>query len=341
MKKQFKFLALLIAIMLLAACGNGEASSGEKEYKLRIAHSSAATNDRLENSLQEFKKAIEEKSEGRIVVETYPNSQLGGEREELEGVQNGSIDMAVLSTAPFAGFFEEMMVLDLPYIFSDAEVADKVLDGPFGDQLFESLKEDTGIRGLAWGENGIRHMANNEKPIVTPEDVKGLKIRTQENPAHMDMITAFGGSPTPMAFTELYSAMQQNVIDGYENPFSLIEGMKFYEVTKYLSLTSHVYGVYAFIANDDFLNTLPEDLQELVLEEAKNWSGIERQMNRDQEAKGRDFLAENGMEVNDLTEEQREAFRVLTEPVIKEYRETLGEELVDGLLEAVKEAEGK
>lgn len=340
MKKQFKFLALLIGILFLAACGNGEANSEEEVYKLRIAHSSAATNDRLEDSLQEFKKAVEEKSDGRIVVETYPNSQLGGEREALEGVQNGSIEMAALSTAPFSGFFEKMMVLDLPYIFPDAEVADKVMDGDFGDQLFETLQEETGLRGLAWGENGIRHMANNERPIVTPADVKGLKIRTQENPAHMDMITAFGGSPTPMAFNELYSAMQQNVIDGYENPFSLIEGMKFYEVTKYLSLTSHVYGVYAMVVNDDYFSTIPEDLQKIVMEESKNWGETERQMNRDQEAAGRDFLAEKGMEINDLTEEQREEFRKLTEPVIEEYKGTLGEELVNDLLTAVEEASG-
>jgi len=330
--------------MVLAACGedeSGEAASAEKVYKIRLAHSSPATDDRLEESLQKFKKSIEEKSGGRVVVETYPASQLGGEREELEGVQNGSIDMAALSTAPFSGFFEKMMVLDLPYIFKNAEIADEVLDGPFGDALFESMREETGVRGLAWGENGLRHMANNVKPVVKPEDVKGLKIRTQENPAHMDMIKAFGGSPTPMAFTELYSALQQNVIDGYENPVSLIESMRFYEVTKYLSLTSHVYGAYALIVNDDFYNSLPKDLQELVLEESKNWSTIEREMNREQEGKGIEYLTENGMEVNELSDEQREVFIKLTEPVLDKYRTELGEDLIDDLLKAAKEAEGE
>src|SRR5690606_22108664 len=116
------------------------------------------------------------------------------------------------------------------------------------------------------------HMANNSRKIVTPEDVNGLKIRTQENQAHMDMIKAFGGGPTPIAFNELYSSLQQGVIDGYENPFSLIVGMKFYEVTKHLTLTSHVYGVYGFVINDDVYSSLPADLQELLEEEADKWA---------------------------------------------------------------------
>lgn len=339
--KKLKLLLLTLGIIILAACGDEGTSietsaSGEQVYKLKVAHSSAATDDRLENSLQEFKKSIEEKSDGRIIIETYPNSQLGAERETLEGVQNGSIEMAVISTGPFSGFSKSMMVLDLPYLFKNGEEAFGVLDGEFGDKLFDNLLEDTGLRGLAWGENGVRHMANNSRKIVTPEDVEGLKIRTQENQAHMDMIKAFGGGPTPIAFNELYSSLQQGVIDGYENPFSLIVGMKFYEVTKHLTLTSHVYGVYGFVINDDVYSSLPADLQELLEEEADKWAVTEREMNQQQEEEGRKVMEEYGVEITELTDEQYNAFRELAAPVVESYRDVVGADVYDLLMEKLE-----
>lgn len=339
--KKLKLLLLTLGIIILAACGDEGTSietsaSGEQVYKLKVAHSSAATDDRLENSLQEFKKSIEEKSDGRIIIETYPNSQLGAERETLEGVQNGSIEMAVISTGPFSGFSQSMMVLDLPYLFKNGEEAFGVLDGEFGDKLFDNLLEDTGLRGLAWGENGVRHMANNSRKIVTPEDVEGLKIRTQENQAHMDMIKAFGGGPTPIAFNELYSSLQQGVIDGYENPFSLIVGMKFYEVTKHLTLTSHVYGVYGFVINDDVYSSLPADLQELLEEEADKWAVTEREMNQQQEEEGRKVMEEYGVEITELTDEQYNAFRELAAPVVESYRDVVGTDVYDLLMEKLE-----
>lgn len=335
--KTFKLLFLSLFALVLVACnGEGAASEDGDVYTLKVAHSSAATNDRLENSLQEFKKSIEEKSEGRIKVETYPNSQLGAERETLEGVQNGSIEAAVISTGPFSGFSKSMMVLDLPYLFKNGEEAFEVLDGEFGDKLYEQLLADTGMRGLAWGENGVRHMANNEREIVTPDDVKGLKIRTQENQAHMDMISAFGGNPTPIAFNELYSSLQQGVIDGYENPFSLIVGMKFQEVTKYMTLTSHVYGVYAFVVNDDFYQTLPADLQEILNDEAQKWAVIEREMNQQQEKDGRKVVEDHGVKITELTDEQYNQFRELAEPVVSEYRDVVGAEVYDLLMDKLE-----
>ncbi|BAQ09342.1 TRAP-type C4-dicarboxylate transport system, periplasmic component [Bacillus sp. OxB-1] len=342
--KRLNIFLLLVVAVILAACGSdkeaegsGSNSGSDKVYKLKVAHSSAATNDRLENSLQEFKKSIEESSDGRISIETYPNSQLGGEREALEGVQNGSIEMAVISTGPFAGFSKAMMVLDLPYIFKDSEQAFSILDGEFGDELFEKLNAETGMRGLGWGENGIRHVANNTKEVLTPQDMKGLKIRTQENQAHMDMIKAFGGNATPIAFNELYSSLQQGVIDGYENPFSLIVGMKFYEVTKYMTLTNHVFGAYAFVINDDVYNSMPEDLQEILAEEVAKWEQVERKMNQDQEIEGRKVMEEHGVKITELTDEQYEEFQKLAQPVTESYREVVGEETYDSLMEKLGE----
>ena len=340
--------AIFASALFLAACGGSSDTATEggadapaegETYTIQIAHSSPATEDRLEASLQEFKKNVEERSNGQIQIQTYPASQLGGEREQLEAVQLGSLEMAALSSGPFPGFFEKMMIFDLPYIFANEEIAYEVLDGPFGQQILDTMLEETGIRGLAWGENGVRHFTNSVRPIESPEDVAGLKIRTQENPAHMAMVEALGGSPNPMAFSEVYSALQQGVIDGQENPVSLIESMRFYEVNDYLTLDGHVYSTFTLIANDAFFQSLPEELQTILEEEALVWSDVQRDLNREQVAAGLDYLKEQGMEVVELSDEQRAAFQDATAPVIEEYRSILGDELVDGLFEAIAEAE--
>lgn len=344
MKKIYNLFFLMMMLTVLSACGDEDQVSAEDNgvYTLKVAHSSAASDDRLEDSLQDFKEKIESASDGRIVIETYPNSQLGGEREALEGVQMGSIEMGVISTAPFGGFFDQMTVLDLPYIFEDEQISDEVLDGEFGDELFNRMLEETGIRGLAWGENGIRHVATNEKAVESPEDLEGMQLRTQENPVHLDMIESYNASPTAIPFPELYSSLQQGVIDGYENPFSLIEGMGFYEVTDYISLTSHVNGVYAFVINDSVYNNLPEDLQEILRKEAENWSDVEREMNREQEAEGRENIEASGVEIIELSDEQIDEFRKASESIVEEHVEkNIGQDIYNQLQEAITRIEDK
>lgn len=252
------------------------------DFNIKISHSSPAKNDRLESSLAIFKKNVEERTDGNISISTYPASQLGGEREQLEGVQFGSIEMAVLA-GPIPNIYPDAMVFDLPYLFSNRDVAYKVLDGEFGEKILNGMLNKTGIRALAWGENGFRHFVNNIRPIKTPKDLEGLKIRTMENQAHIAMVNSFGATATPMAFGELYSSLQQGVIDGMENPISLIESMRFYEVQKYLTLDGHVYNPFTFIVNNNFFERLPAKYQKIIQEEAKNWSHVERKLNIEQE----------------------------------------------------------
>lgn len=344
MKFLRSILFVAIAMVLLAGCSSESSSSGDSEgkvYKIKLSHSSPATNDRLETSLQEFKKNVEERSNGAIKIETYPASQLGGEREQLEGVQMGSIEMAALSSGPFPGFYKQIMVFDLPYIFKNREIAYEVLDGPFGQKILDNMLKETGIRGLAWGENGFRNFTNNVRPIKTPEDLKGLKIRTMENPAHMAMVEALGADPNPMAFSEVYSALQQGVIDGQENPISLIQSMRFYEVNKYLTLDGHVYNPFVLIINENFFKSLPEELQTILEEEAQKWSDLQRELNYKQSTEGVEFLKEQGMEVVELTDEEKIPFQEATKSVIDQYRSELGDELIDELMKAIEEAEKK
>jgi len=240
-----------LCIGLLAGCGGGEKQPASNQAKssgvveIKLSHSSPAVDDRLEAACQAFKKHVEEKTGGKVKVTTYPNSQLGGEREQLEGVQLGTIQMAALSSGPLPGIFPQIMVFDLPYLFASQKAAFEVLDGPTGQEIFDLMKAKTGIRGLVWGENGFRHFTNSVRTVTKPSDMQGLKIRTMENPAHMAIVKALGASPTPMAFNEVYSGLQQKTIDGQENPISLIVSMKFYETQKYLTLDGQ-HGFFTF-----------------------------------------------------------------------------------------------
>lgn len=352
--KWTRFVSIVVAVFLLAGtavgCASGKTTSEQpkpsqpeqsaaKPIEIKLSHSSPATGDRLEAACQEFAKFVAEKSGGRIKVTTYPASQLGGEREQLEGVQLGTIEMAALSSGPFPGVFPEIMVFDVPYLFSSEEVADKVLDGPVGQEILELLRKKTGIRGLAWGENGFRNFTNSVRPIVKPGDLKGLKIRTMENPAHMAIVKALGADPTPMAFGEVYTALAQRTVDGQENPVSLITSMRFYEVQKYLTLDGHVYNPYILIINDKFFSSLPQDLQNVITEGARVWQKVERELNRKQVADGIKLCKEKGMQVIELTPEQKQAFREATKSVYEVVEKQVGKELLDKVLKAVQEAE--
>lgn len=350
MKKSILSMVFVLAAgAVLSACSSSSPSTGSagntgaaatsgQTFEIKIAHSAPATNDRLEASLQEFKKEVETKSNGVIKINTFPASQLGGEREQIEGVQLGSLHMAAVSTGPLPGVFKDSMVFDLPFLFNNEEQAHKVLDGPVGQELLQNMVNQTGIRGLAWGENGFRHFTNNIRPVQKPEDLKGLKIRTQENPLHMDMVKALGASPTPMAFGEVYSALQQGVIDGQENPISLIESMRFYEVNKYVTLDGHVYSPYVLLINDAFYQKLPQDLQKVMADAAKNWSKVQRDLNKKQVDAGVDNLKQKGMNILELTDAEKDAFRNATKSVYDKYRNELSSGLIDKVLKAAEEA---
>ncbi|MGI6603962.1 MAG: DctP family TRAP transporter solute-binding subunit [bacterium] len=336
-------LVLLLILSLLSGCGGGTetqqgATADDKPIEIKLAHSSPATNDRLETACQEFAKAVAEKTGGKIKVTTYPASQLGGEREQLEGVQMGTIEMAALSSGPFPGIFPDIMVFDMPYLLYTREAAFKVLDGPVGDEVRDRLLQETGVRALVWGENGFRHFTSNVRPIVKPEDMRGQKIRTMENPAHMAIVRVMGGDPTPMAFGEVYTALAQGTVDGQENPISLITSMKFHEVQKYCTLDGHVYNPYLLIINEDFYQSLSSEHQQALQEAAELWREVERKLNHEQSEAGVQVMKDAGVEVYELTAEQKDEFRKATQSVYDEFRRQLDPDLFDRVLKAADEA---
>jgi tripartite ATP-independent transporter DctP family solute receptor len=206
---------------------------------LKLGHIADPQNPYAQGAIK-FADLVKEKTGGTVEIQVFPSSQLGNQRDLVEGLTFGTVDMTMTSTAVFGNFIPEMGVFDLPFIFRDVEHAYRVLD----TVGMETAKkgEERGIKTLGMMENGVRHMTNSRRPIKGPDDMKGLKVRVMEQPVYIEMMKMLGASPTPMAFGEIYTALQKGVIDGQENPLSHIWTSRFFEVQKYVSLTGHTYS---------------------------------------------------------------------------------------------------
>ncbi len=335
--------ALSVASMLaLVACGgqseetsgeNGETASGEtKLMKLAVVTPEERS---LTQGLYKFQEIVERETNGSIKVEVHPNGALGGDREVLEGLQLGTIEGTTVSTGPVAQFAPRFAMFDLPFLFTDVDVAYEVLDGPIGVDLLNDLPEQ-GIIGLNYWENGFRHMTNDVREITLLEDIKGLKIRTLENDLHIDMWRELGANPTPMAFTELFAGLQQGVVDGQENPVGNVTTSNFYEVQEYLTKTGHIYNASLFLISKGFWDTLTEEEQAIMTKAADEARDYQRELNQQEELEAYDFLEENGMTITELSQDEQKKIFEKVQPVYEKYAASIGEDLVNELLDAVK-----
>ncbi len=246
----------------------------------------------------EFARLIEEGTKGEVIVKVFGGGQLGkGERELLEGEQVGTIDLAVTATGPVSNFSPDMGVVDLPFLFTSPEHVDKVLDGPIGRTLLDDL-EKAGLKGLAFFENGFRNFTNSKRPLLKPDDFKGLKFRTMENPVHLASVRQLGAQAVPMSWGEVYTSLQTGVIDGQENPIAIIHAFKLSEVQKYLSLTGHFYSPAPLTMSLKKFKELKPEWQKLFLEAALKAAAYERKLIRDNEAKQLEDLKAQGMVVS-------------------------------------------
>lgn len=288
-----------------------------------------------------FKDIVEAESSGSMQVDLFPAGQLGGERELIESTKLGTVQMCMVSGA-IAGYFKPAMVLDIPYLFSSAPVAWKVLDGKFGQELANALLEKTGLRVLAYGETGFRNFTNSKRPIKSPADLKGLKIRVMETPLYITMVKSLGASPTPISWPEVYTSLQQGVVDGQENPVSVIIQAKFAEVQKYLTLDGHTYGADFLVVSDKFYQGLTDE-QKAILKRAAIVAGLcGRGIQQLNSAMGVSVLREQGMEIYSPTSEERAQFKELTQgPVIEWMKGQVDPEWIEKVQAAVKEAEAE
>ncbi|MCG8639682.1 MAG: TRAP transporter substrate-binding protein [Desulfobacterales bacterium] len=299
--------AFMVAILFGTPCFAGK-------YTLKAGHG-AQQGHPTQFGLLKLAEIVKERSNGELEIKVFADRQLGEEREMVEGLQFGTVDITVVSTGPLGGFVGEINVLDLPFLFKNREHAYGVFDGPIGDELLAKF-DKIGIKGAAIWENGWRHLTT-KKPVSSPADIKGLKMRTMANEIHIAAFKALGAGPVPMAWGEVYTSLDQGVIDAQENPITVIYTNSLWEVQNYVTLTGHVYGPHVALISKKSLGKLPEKLQKILVEAIKEASSYQRQVSMKIEEEQSKQLLEKGMKINpvDLApfqEGSRSAYKLFT-----------------------------
>ena len=327
-----KLLSMVIAASFTVGITAPAAMAADKVMKCGIV----TNKDRsLSKGLVEFGKILEKETGGSIKVQVFTDGVLGGDRQTLEGLQMGTIHCTSVSTGPIAAFVPQFDVFDLPFLFKDKATAFKVVDGPIGQELLNKLPA-VGMIGFNYWENGFRHLTNNKREVKTAEDIKGLKIRTLESKIHVDTWKQLGANPTPMSFSQLYTALEQGVVDGQENPFGNVVSNKFNEVQKYLTTTGHVYNASPFLLSKKFYDGLTDKEKEAVKKAAKEAQAFQRAANDKEDQDSVGTLTQRGMKITALNPGEQQKVVASLKPVYDKYAEALGKELVEKLLAAVK-----
>lgn len=327
MKRFAKFMTVALLVILMSV----SISEAAAKYKLKVGSVGSDMHPSTP-ALYEFKKYVEEKSGGEIEVSLHINASLGGDREMAEAMQLGTIEAGIIGSSVLAAFEPAFNIFEFPFLFKDDTTAKKLIDGELGELLNKKLQNQD-LRILGYGVNGFRHTTNNRAPIHKPEDMKGLKIRTMENPIHVATFKLFGANPTPINFGELYTALSQKTVDAMECPINLIYTSKFYEVQKYYSLTGHLYAVVPLTMSEIFFRKLPQNLQDIVLEGGKIYKDKQREGTLAEEEIMLQLLRDNGMIVNDLTESEKVEFKRLSMPVYEQFENRVGKELLQQVIE--------
>ena len=321
MKRSMRLL-LLAGVLVLGLT----AAANAADFVFKLGHIADPENPYAKGA-EKFAQLVKEKTGGKVEVQVFPSSQLGNQRDLVEGTQFGTIDFTMTSTAVLGNFLPQAAVFDLPFIFRDVQHAYKALD-TVGMEIAEKLQ---GMKLLAYYENGVRHMTNSKRPIRKPEDMKGLKIRVMEQPIYIEMIKALGGNPTPMAFGELFTALQQGVVDGQENPAAHIYTARFFEVQKYISLTAHTYSAEPMLVSLAAWNKLPKDLQEKIQAAANESRDWQRDLCRQLEEGYWTKIQESGKsEINRDVDKQ--AFADATRGVWAMFEKKVGKENIEKIV---------
>ncbi len=327
--------ATMVAGLALSALA---ASGAWAQEKLRIAgnfapeHSSSV-------AMQQFKKDVEAASKGTLQIEVFDNMQLGGAAENVSQTRSGTIHMTWVGMAFLSRTVTELEAVSLPFLFPNREVAYKVMDGAVGD-LIETKMADKGFSSMGFMELGARQVTNSVRPIKTMADLKGLKIRMQPNETHLATFRALGANPLAMDIKEVYSALEQKVIDGHENPYALILTSRFNEVQKHLSNTSHFFDFIAVVANKKKFESLSAEHKKIVQTAMTSAINAQRTMATKADAESLVELQKKGMTYTAMPESEREAMRKATAGVVDDVKKRVGGTLVDQVLEAVKKAGG-
>ncbi|MEJ5358557.1 MAG: TRAP transporter substrate-binding protein [Desulfobacterales bacterium] len=326
MKKWFVFGFTLCLALSLAA-----PAAAQYKATMKLASTQSMEHPYMIGA-KKFADLIKERTNGRIEIKLYPSNQLGkGEREMTEGIQQAAIDLLVTSTGPLGGFSPSINILDFPFLFRDNAHVDLVLDGPIGRKLLDDF-EKANIKALAFWENGFRHLTNNKVSVKKVDDAKGLKIRTMENKVHLAAWKAAGLNPTPMAWGEVYTALQQRVIDGQENPVAVYYASKFWDVQKHFSLTAHVYSPSPFLMSKKTFDAMPKEDQELFVKTAYEVAKFQRKVNREAEDDKLKEIASKGVTV--VRDVDRESFKKAMAPIYDMFSDQFAKSDIEAIMNA-------
>ena len=323
MKKLTTILALVLALGLMAGT-----ALAQPKHIMRIG-TTTEPDGHYHKGLLQFKERVEKYTDGQVQVDIFLSSQLGNERDMIEGLSMGLMEGAVTSSAPLANFSQDFLLLDLPYIVTEREKAYKVMDGEVGQAILGTMK-DKGVLALGFWENGFRNVTNSKRPIVHPADLKGLKIRTMENPIHQYTFEFFGATPTPMAWSEVFLALQQGTIDGQENPLVIIDTVKVYEVQKYISLTGHFYSPAVFMLSRQIFESYPQDVQDAILKAEKEARDWERAYSAQLDAELEKSLAEKGASINTVDKAE---WQKACAPIYDKFKDRVNPDYIKAMTE--------
>ena len=326
------FLFSLALVLVLAACGGSESkdeasdanAEGESEetYVIKVGHI-APEDHAFTKGLEEFTAAVEEATDGRVTFEVFGNGALGGEVEVAEQVQLGALDMTLVTGGPVGNFVSDFSVLEMPFLFRDIDHVYATLDSEIGQELMAKL-DGAGFKALGIWENGMRHIASN-KAIKSPEDMDGLKMRTLENPIYIDMYSSLGADPTPIAFPELYTSLQQGVVDSTDLAYAIMNTSKFYEVSDHFSEVGIYYASAPLLMNGEKFNSLPADIQEILVEKGQEYAVRQREISQEMELEHIKALKDQGVTIVEAKEIDLDAFKKSVEPVYEKYASNFGD----------------
>jgi tripartite ATP-independent transporter DctP family solute receptor len=318
--KLSKMFAALVAGFVMSS-----AALAQTTMKISI---SVAQNSHQGVAIDTFAREVEKRTNGRYKIQPFYSGSLGGERESIEAVQLGTQELAFSSTGPVPNFVPEARILDIPFLFRDKAHARAVLDGKIGQDMLTKF-ESKGFKALAWGENGFRHMTNSKRAVNAPDDLKGLKMRTMENPVHLTAYKGLGIVTTPMAFPEVFTALQQGTVDGQENPLSVIMAAKFDQVQKHLSLTGHVYSPCVLVMNKAAFDKLSAADKQAFLDAAKESVKANRARVDEDDAKGVAELRSKGMTVVENVDKAK--FVATLAPINADFEKQFGKANIDAI----------
>jgi len=318
-----RFIALIASAAALLACAPAQA----QEFKFATQNPKGHP---IVTGMEKFAEIVAAKSGGKMKVNLFPGGVLGGDQANVSALQGGTLEIVSLNSGILASQAKEFGIYDFPFMFATPKEADAVVDGPFGRMMHARL-ESKGIVGLAYWELGFRQLTNSRRPINKVDDIAGLKLRVIPNAINVDWVKALGANPTPLAFPEVYAALDQKAIDGQENPLTVINANKFYEVQKHVALTNHQYNPQSVIFSKKVWDTLPEGNRKILNDAAHEAAQFQRQASREAAGAALDNLKKNGMQVTELSGAELAKFREKMKPVLAKHSEVVGADVVKAL----------